>query len=197
MHKAYALAFAAYLLKELNEPKEIKSIILFGSGARNEAVKQSDIDIFIDINKKDKKLEAKINSLVADFYSSREYIQFKLLNISNPIHTTIGILDEWKDLKKSIESTGIILYGHYISSNKSGRKHIIISWDGIGNNRGAFLNKVYGFNSKNKKYPGLIDKYKGKKIGKSSIILPIENKDEIFEIMKKYKVNAKVIEVYH
>ena len=197
MHKAYALAFVAYIFKELNESKLIKKVILFGSGSRNEATKQSDIDIFIETDKKDKKLENKINSLVKDFYSTREYIQFKLIGISNPIHIITGNLNEWKELKKSIESTGIILYAPYTSSEVSGKKNLLISWDNIGKNRGAFLNKLYGFTIKGKKYLGLIEKYNGRKIGKSSIILPIEYKDEIFDMIKKYKVNATFIQVYY
>ncbi len=197
MHKAYALAFAAYLLRVLNEPKTIRKVILFGSAARNEAAKQSDIDIFIETEKKDKRLENKIDSLIQDFYSSREYIQFKLLGISNSIHVITGSLNEWKELKKSIESTGIILYAPYISSEISGKKHLLISWESIGKNRGAFLNKLYGFNAKDKKYSGLIEKYSGKKIGKSSIMLPIEHKEEIFNLIKNYKVSAKILEIYY
>src|SRR3989339_65320 len=113
MYKSYASAFASYLLKELKEPKIIKSIILFGS------------------------------------------------------------------------------------SEISGKKHILISWDNIKKNRGAFLNKLYGFKTKDKKYIGLIEKYNGKKIGKSSLIVPIENKDEIFELIKKYKADAKILEIYY
>ena len=68
MHKTYASAFTTYLLNALNESKNIKRIILFGSSARNEATKESDIDIFIETEKKDKKLEIKINKLTNDFY---------------------------------------------------------------------------------------------------------------------------------
>jgi len=197
MYKSYASAFASYLLKELKEPKIIKSIILFGSSARNEATKESDIDLFIETEKRDKNFEKKINQLVQDFYSTREYLQFKIKGIENPLHLIIGKLNEWKELKKSIESTGIVLYGQYLSSEISGKKHILISWDNIKKNRGAFLNKLYGFKTKDKKYIGLIEKYNGKKIGKSSLIVPIENKDEIFELIKKYKADAKILEIYY
>ena len=197
MHKTYASAFTTYLLNALNESKNIKRIILFGSSARNEATKESDIDIFIETEKKDKKLEIKINKLTNDFYKTREFLQFKIKGIENPLHLIIGKLNEWKELKKSIESTGIVLYGQYLSSEISGKKHILISWDNIKKNRGAFLNKLYGFKTKDKKYIGLIEKYNGKKIGKSSLIVPIENKDEIFELIKKYKADAKILEIYY
>ncbi|MEK6889350.1 MAG: nucleotidyltransferase domain-containing protein [Nanoarchaeota archaeon] len=197
MYKAYASAFTAYLLKTLNEPREIKNIILFGSSARGEATKDSDIDIFIEITGKNKKIENKINKALNEFYSSRESIQFKLLGIDNTINLIIGSLNKWKELKKSIESTGTILYGPYLSSDISGKKHLLMSWEAIGKNRGAFLNKIYGFKLQGKKYSGLLEKYYGKKIGKSSILIPVESKDEFFEVIKKYKINAEIIEVYY
>lgn len=197
MHKAYASAFTTYLLNTLNEPKNIKSIILFGSAARNEATKESDIDIFIETEKKDKKLEQKINKLTSEFYKTREFLQFKIKGIKNKFHVIIGKLDEWKDLKNSIESTGIILYGPYISSNMKGKKHLIVYWESIGKNRGAFLNKLYGFKTKGKKYQGLIETKNWKKLGKSSILIPIEDKNKLFDLIKKYQVHAKLLDVYH
>jgi predicted nucleotidyltransferase len=197
MRKSYASTFVSYLLNSLNEPSNIKRIILFGSAARNEATKESDIDIFIETDKKDKKLEQKISKLANEFYTTREFLQFKINEIENKFHIIIGKLDEWKNLKESIESTGIILYGPYISSNIKGKKHIIVYWENIGKNRGAFLNKLYGFNIKDKKYPGLIETSNWKKLGKSSVLIPIEDKNKLFDLIKKYKVSAKIIEIYH
>lgn len=42
----------------------------------------------------------------------------------------------------------------------------------------------------------MIEKLQGKKIGKSSIMIPIENLKELEKILKYYKVNAKIAEVY-
>ena len=197
MHKTYASAFTTYLLNALNESKNIKRIILFGSSARNEATKESDIDIFIETEKKDKKLEIKINKLTNDFYKTREFLQFKIKGIENKFRVIIGKLDEWKELKNSIESTGIILYGPYINSNIKGKKHLIVYWESIGKNRGAFLNKLYGFKTKDKKYSGLIEISNWKKLGKSSMLIPIEDKNKLFDLIKKYKVNSKILEVYY
>ncbi len=72
----------------------------------------------------------------------------------------------------------------------------MVFWDNIGKNRGAFLNKLYGFKTGDKHYTGLIEKIQGKKVGKSCIMIPIEHKNYLFELLKHYKVNAKVIQVY-
>lgn len=194
----YSSYFVAYLLSNLEKKykEDINKIILFGSVAREEAEKESDIDIFIDVKKKTKKVETEVRRLEENFYNSREASLFKLKGVNNKFSIILGKLDDWKELKTSIESTGIVLYGKYIPSGVKGRKYAVIFWDKIGKNRGAFLNKIYGFKAKGKRYPGLIEKLAGKKLGKSSIMIPIENKDEILKLIRDYIVSAKIIEAW-
>jgi len=195
----YSSYFVAYLLFNLEKRyrENINNIILFGSVARGEAEKESDIDIFIDIKKKTRKIEKEIKRLEEKFYSSREASLFKLKGVNNKFSIIIGKLENWKELKTSIESTGILLYGKYIPSGIKGRKHVVIFWDKIERNRGAFLNKIYGFKVKGKAYSGLIEKFNGIKLGKSSLMVPLEHREEITKLLKKYKVSAKIIEVWH
>ena len=95
-------------------------------------------------------------------------------------------------------STGIIFYSRYETKElPSETKHyIIFFWNKIWKNRGAFLNKVYGFKIKNKSYAGLIEKFSGKKLGKSCVLFPIQYKDEISKLIKEYQVEAKAIEIF-
>ncbi len=198
MYKGYASYFTAYLINSLKkkEVENIKNIILFGSASKDEAIEESDIDLFIETKKKDKKIEEKIYGLLSDFYKSREGLIFKAKGVKNSFHILIGSLENWNQLKKSIESTGIVLYGPFISSNIQGKKYAIITWDKIDKNRGAFLNKIYGFSIQNKKYPGLLEKNQGRKLGKSGVMIPIENKEEILRLIKKHSVRAKILEIY-
>lgn len=197
MIKSYASYFVSYLLFNLKNSGDISKIILFGSVAKGEANKKSDVDIFIEVKRKTKKFERKIEKTTNDFYKSREALIFKSKKVDNKINVIVGKLDEWKELKKSIESTGIVLYGGYVSSGKvKGKKYSVFFWDKIGKNRGAFLNKVYGFISKKKKHKGLIEILEGRKLGKSSIMIPVEHREEIIKLLKHYKVNSKIIEVY-
>jgi len=198
MLKAYASYFVSYLLCNLENIENVQRIILFGSVARDEGTKESDVDLFIEVKKKTKKIENEIKRMIEGFYKSREASLFKLKGIDNEISIKIGELKEWKDLHKSIASTGIVLYGNYeISELPFGVKnYIIVFWEEIGKNRGAFLNKLYGFKVKDKRYEGLLEKYNGNKLGKSCIILPINYKREIFKLLEKYKVQAKVMEVF-
>lgn len=196
MLKAYASYFASYLLANLSDAGSVNKIILFGSAAKDEATKKSDIDIFIEVKKDNKRSSKIIENILNEFYSSREALYFKNKGVDNKINLIIGRLDEWKDLKKSIESTGIMLYGPYASYGVDGRKYSMISWDSIGENRGSFLNKIYGVRIKGKSYKGMIEKLEGRKIGKSAIMIPVEKREEVIRLLKYHKVNAKITDVY-
>ena len=198
MLKAYSSYFAAYLLNNLKNIENIERIILYGSVAKEEATKESDIDVFIEIKKKTKKTEKEIKEAEKRFYQSRDAALFQAKGINNKFSIKIGKLKEWKELYRSIASTGIALYGPYeVKEIPSGVKHfIIVFWQKIGKNRGAFLNKVYGFKIKGKHYAGLISKFEGKKLGKSCVMLPIQYKEDMFKLLKEYEVTAKMIEVF-
>lgn len=195
----YASYFVSFLLSNIEEGiKNIERIVLFGSVAKGEATKESDIDIFIEAKKGTRKFENKIKGAIEKFYQSREAALFKSKGIGNKFNIKIGKIKEWKELYKSIASTGIILYGPYEAKElPSGAKHFaIIFWEGIGKNRGAFLNKIYGFNIRNKHYAGMLEKYSGIKIGKSCIMVPAQYKKDILELVKGHKVKARIIETF-
>ena len=196
MIKAYASYFASYLINNFKKIENISNIILFGSAAKGEAKKSSDIDFFIEVKRNSKGFEKEIINLVNDFYKSREALIFKTKGIDNKINVVVGKLEDWTDLRKSIESTGVVLYGNYIASDVKGKKYVIFFWDKIGKNRGAFLNKIYGFNSNGKRYLGLIENFNGKKLGKSSFMVSAEYREDIVKLLKHYKVNSKIIDVY-
>jgi len=196
MLKIYASYFVSYLLNNLEDISSIDKIILFGSVARDNVQRDSDIDIFIEIKKKSKTFENRIESILDDFYKSRESLIFKAKGVNNRINLIIGKLNEWRDLKKSIESTGIVLYGRYSYGGSGKRKYAVIFWDKIGINRGAFLNKIYGFKTGKKEYSGFLQRVEGKKLGKSSIMIPIEYVDDFLKLIEHYNVSAKIIEVY-
>lgn len=198
MLMAYASYFVAYLLDNLKKKDDIERIVLFGSVAKEEATKESDIDIFVEVRKKTKRLEKEIKGLEKKFYQSREATLFKSKGVDNKFSIKIGKLAEWKDLYRSIASNGIVLYGPYEAKElPSGVMHFfIVFWTKIGKNRGAFLNKLYGFKIKDKHYDGLLSKFDGMKLGKSCVMMPMQYKEDIFRLLKEYKVKAKIIEVF-
>ena len=198
MLKSYASYFVSYLLDNIKTVDNIERIILFGSVSKNEATKESDVDLFIEVKKLTDKFRKDIKGIEESFYKSREATLFKVKNIDNVFSIKIGKLKDWETLHRSIASTGIIFYSKYETKDlPKGLKHnIVIYWDKININRGAFLNKVYGFKVGEKHYRGLLEKFNGKKIGKSCILIPIIYKQEIFDLLKKHKVEAKSIEIF-
>ena len=196
MFKAYASYYSSFLLTQMPPEGIISTITLFGSAAKGDASKESDIDIFIEVERKSKSIERKIMQITETFYKSREALLFKVKGIDNKINVIVGKLAEWTELQKSIESTGIILYGKYIPVSGSGRKFALIFWESIGKNRGSFLNKLYGFTMNEKRYPGLLEKKEGRKVGKSSIIIPIEHSGEVLKLIQHHKVKAQIMEIY-
>ncbi len=196
MFKAYASYYSSFLLAQMPPESVISTIILFGSAAKGDASTESDIDIFIEVERKSKNIEGKIAQITEKFYKSREALLFKVKGIDNKINVIVGKLAEWTELRKSVESTGIILYGKYIPTGGSGRKFALIFWEVIGKNRGAFLNKLYGFNFNKKRYSGLLEKNEGRKVGKSSIMIPVEHSQEVLKLIQHHKVKAKIVEIY-
>lgn len=191
----YSYAFIDYLIGELKEFETINKIILYGSVATMDSDKRSDVDIFVDIG--DKRTKKKIPIILDKFYSSKSYLKFKALGVDNEINIKIGRLEDWKDLHRSIMSTGIVLYSKYEGRKIGSTKHMILFyWNTIKINRGAFLNIMYGFRHKGKLHPGLLEKYNGIKSGKSAVMFPIQHKDIVIRLIKKYKVDAKIIEVF-
>ncbi len=198
MLKSYASYFVSYLLNNLKNINNIERVVLFGSVARDDATKDSDIDLFVESKKESVKFKDEINKIEKNFYHSREALLFKVNGIENKINIKIGVLKDWKDLYKSIASTGIILYGPYEAKElpKEVNHKIIIYWDKIEKNRGSFLNKIYGFRLKEKQYAGLLLKFNGKRIGKSCIIIPSIYKEDILKLLKEHKVHGKTIDVF-
>lgn len=191
---SYVITYIAFLIQRIDVTK-IDNIILFGSAVTGEATPESDIDIFIDTKEN---LSHKINSVTDEFYKSKSFLLYRLNNIHNLFSIKVGQLSKYKELHRSISSKGIVLYSKFEPSELPiGATHkVIFYWDAVGINRGAFLNKLYGFTIKGRKYQGLVSLLSGKRMGKSCIILPFDKMEEIVTILKKYRVNAKMVEVY-
>ena len=198
MLKSYASYFTAFLLSNLKQKDNLIRIVLYGSAAKGEATKESDVDIFMEVRKKTRRFENELKRIEEGFYQSREASLFRAQGVENRFSIKCGDLTAWKELYRSIASTGVVLYGPYEAHElPSGTKHyIIVFWERIGRNRGSFLNKLYGFKVKDKRYRGVLLKSDGRKLGKSCIMLPIQYKNEIFRLLREHEVKASVLEVF-
>jgi predicted nucleotidyltransferase len=198
--KAYAAYFGAYLVSSLIEKEmldQIEKIILFGSVAKGTVTKESDVDVFIQTKNESKKLKTIISGIVESFYNSREAVLFRTKGVANRFNIIIGEIKKWKELYRDIAATGILLWGPYQAGRPPEAKHMaIFYWKSVGKNRGSFLNKLYGFKIGGRKHPGLLEKWGGKKIGKSSVMIPIYHKEELIALIKQHDVDAEVLDVF-
>lgn len=196
---AYAQDFVSFLLQNLgNNAKKVKQVILFGSVAKGEANKKSDIDLFIDIL--DEKLEAEIIGIRDRFYESVKVKKYwSLFGINNEINCSIGKLEEWKELERSIIASGITLYGKYhgkigemqsyylfVVTPPSSRNKSVSVWRGL-----------YGYVQKTKKKTylkeGLVKECGGRKLGKGVFIIPIENLQRMANYLRKNKIKHELV----
>lgn len=95
----YAINFCSYLLQHLPEKKlqRTRTIVFFGSGARDEAPKGSDVDLFIEVEGKTKEIDHDIDRITEDFYGSVKYTRYwQLLGVTQPLSIKVGNLKEGK-----------------------------------------------------------------------------------------------------
>lgn len=195
---SYAMDFSSFIIQKIKEREKIRNIILFGSVSRDEANKESDIDIFIDLAREEPKIEKEIIDILEKFLDSTKNKNYwKPLGINNEIKLTIGALDKWKQLRPSIISNGILLYGKFKPEIKEGEHKTFFIWENIKPNskRVLFNKQLFGYKQNKKFYLGLIQKYHGERIGKGCIITPLENSNIFHKLFKKYKINVKIKKV--
>lgn len=200
---SYANSFVSFLLKNKEIFKNINQIILFGSVSREDFTKKSDIDLFIDLKKPNSKIKEKIETISKLFKKTKIAENWRIKGISNEISLKIGILEKWKNLHRSIITDGYILYGKYkeIPGDLKHKTVIILDVsEKTRNEKVKLWRELYGYKQKvgDKNYvsKGIIEKLNGKKIGKSTIMMPINNTPEIINYLKKNKIKYKIYEIW-
>ena len=193
---AYALQYVSYLVHNLDEKEwqEIKEIILFGSVARGEAAKNSDIDLFINTFSENKHLEKAISYATKKFYDAEIFRHWKLLGVDNDIKPIVGVLDQWDQLKYSISINGLSLFCRY-KTKIEGEQHVLIYWDKVKpeSKRVLLSKRLYGYNYRTKTYPSQLKAAQGIKFASNCILVPIGNASKVLAIFKDLGIKHKVI----
>ncbi len=190
----YAMEFSSFLVSKV---KEIDKIIVYGSVVKDEFDENSDIDLFIDASDK---FENKIKKSLEDFYKTENYKKWKFKGLDNEISLIVGRIDseEWKELKRAVITNGITLYGRFSSDIDENKGYALFSFENISpeSKRVSIYRKLFGFKLGKKKYVGIIDELNGKRIGKGVVIIPLENSQKLKEILKRKKVEYKIIDLW-
>lgn len=194
---SYAQDFASFLIEKFGaDAGKINQIILFGSVVRGEATKKSDVDLFVNC---DERLEKKINSIKEKFYKSVRFEKYwKLLNVENEINCSVGNLDDWSDLQKSIIADGIVLFGKYKGKAKTENYYLFVIGSGEDRNRSLSVwRKLYGYAQKvgKKRYSseGLIKECGGKKLARGVFIIPSASAKKVASFLRKSKFRFEMI----
>lgn len=192
---AFAIDFISYL-KENHI--EIKKAILFGSIVTGEFDKESDVDIFIET----KENEEKIQDILTEFEKTLGE-NWRLKGIDNTISLKIGNLEKWPELRRSIQSNGLMLYGPYIDTPKKIKNYILFILDFKDLPRSKKVSvwrRLYGYKQtiNNKKYSsyGFIIELDGKKLERGIISIPSENSIKFKDFLKKHKIKYKLYEIW-
>lgn len=195
---AYALHFASFLIDTVKESSRIKRILLFGSVARGDFTKESDIDIFVDT---EGNIEEEVEKARKLFMISKAQKAWELKGISQELSLKTGNLDEW-ELKRSIISDGILLYGKAKQMPEDAEFYVLLqlSYRGLSQNQKLKVwRKLYGHRQKigKKVYAstGLLDKAKGKRI-ESGILVQVEHEKELRAFLRKHKVSYTIHELW-
>ena len=193
-----------YLKNEIID--KISAIVLFGSVARGNFDKQSDIDIFIDVNlpKDIPFIETAVNEAINEF-EVKSRGSWHLRGIKNQIKCIVGMLsdDTWKELKKDIESYGILLYGRFKSGAQDLESYSLFDYslrDFKQKKRVAFQRRLLGYKSKKKKKvyasSGLIGQLKGTKLENNNLIVPTRSANSLQKFFIENKVTPKIKEIW-
>jgi len=194
---AYASDFVSFFIENIKELNKINSIILFGSVARDEAKKESDVDLFVDVSSREKEIGKESKKIKERFLDSVKYKKYwKLMNVDNEINIIVGKIDKWK-LKDSLSEEAIVLYGKYSGKLSEGKNVVIFSWENVKPNskRVLFNKKIFGYKHRDKFYQGVLDIYQGKKLSKGSIMFDAKYLNEVLKIFRKFKVKVKINKV--
>jgi predicted nucleotidyltransferase len=192
---AYASSFVSFVLPKI----KVNEIILFGSVARGDYGKESDIDLFFDADdvNQEKEIKKDLENELVKFSKSKTAEPWHLRGIKNKISIKVGKLNEWK-LKRSIISEGIVLYGKYKELPKGIEKFIYFNIKPIKDiaKRNKLIRVLFGRKEENYNNEGLISKFQGIRLTPTSFLISSEHLKEIIDLFSKEKIDYNFFEVW-
>ncbi len=203
---SYVYDFISMVWDDESLKNNIKNIILFGSVAKGVHDKQSDIDLFFDIENKTnaKGIETKLRLILKSF-EIKAGNTWNLKGINFPINLIVGSLENetWKTLRDEIISSGITLYGSFKDTPEN-MKHYFLFYYSLHNldrkNKMKFIRRFYGYSlKKNKKeyaQKGLLEQRGGTKLGSNVILVSSESILDIKNVLNKFKIKYKIKEIW-
>lgn len=172
---------------------EVIAIILFGSIARGDYNEYSDYDLLV-IFKDKESMWSRWDELFRRV--GRLNLLIHLIPLSHE-----ELLKSEETFLEEVYKDGILLYAKYPFSVQlkplhfRHKKLIIYSLGGLEQKEKVkLLYRLYG--KRNLKKPGLLERLGGERLSEGCIIVPEENSRYILEILRKFRVKVRVLDVY-
>ncbi len=189
-----ALEFAGRVREA--KPKGVLSLVLFGSVARGEATRESDIDIAVIYSEKDDEVVSELESMAG------ERIQLT--------HLSLEELKKEPTVAGALSGEGILLYGSPVSISAEDlelKPMMIISYDTSGMSRNArsrLQRALYGGTSTyvkdgekvKKHYPGIVEEIGAERLGKGVLLVDRRRYPKIAGTLKTYGAKYREIPVW-
>ncbi len=193
---SYALAFTSFLLRRI---QNVSAVVLFGSVARGDYDDESDIDLFIETEESEKKIEESLKL----FKKSKEHEKYLDLGAENQISLKIGKLKDWPSLRESILDNGITLYGKYEKLPEN-LKHFVLFTISMKKlhqkTRLRVWRRLYGYKQKvgSKIYrkKGAVEALGGRRLGDGMLAIPKNRENDMIGFLNKLNVNYTKQDVY-
>ena len=127
---------------------------------------------------------------------------WRLKGVPNDLSLKVGKLEHWS-LRREVISSGILLYGKYNELPPNTHYYLLVRLD-LTTVRTALQmriwRKLYGYTQKvgKKTYltRGLIELTGGKKLGKATFIIPMEQRKNVLDFLKQHRVKYLVNELW-
>lgn len=200
----YLYDFISLFFDKLKDSTKLRSIILFGSFARGNSRKDSDIDIFIDVEESNKK---EIESIIRESLNEFELNASKSWHLKGIKNVIAPIIDDiykaqWNELRKEIAINGVVLYGKYRGEYTYGKHSVLIEYELSKlkqKDKMKILRKLYGYTLKKRKkvyiQEGIVKEVKAEKLA-NVIVVDIEHHKKIVSFLQEKKIPIKVREVW-
>lgn len=199
----YIYDYLSILFDKIDDKSIIKSIILFGSVARGNARKDSDIDLFIDVSQQNKdEVNAKTKEALNEFEVKAKKT-WKLRGVANPISIIVDDLkaEKWKELKIEMSTHGIVLYSRYMAELEVKKNAVLLEYDlskAKQKVKMKVLRNLFGYSIKRGKklysWDGILHKVSGEKLS-NGVIVPMESFKEVRDIFAAHKIPLKLREI--